>query len=151
MKILLAIDGSKFSESALQAVMAQAKPNHTDVRVLHVIEPIPDYADGLSWGYGLQSPNVLQEEREQAQALVEKAARELRDAGFQAETAVEVGDAKAAIRRRCRAMARRFDRARIAWKKRIGALLDGQRIGGRCAPRTLLGADRAEPSAHLNE
>jgi|HubBroStandDraft_6_1064221.scaffolds.fasta_scaffold1176349_1 nucleotide-binding universal stress UspA family protein len=97
MKILLAIDGSKFSESALQAVMAQAKPNQTDVRILHVIEPIPQYADGLSWGYGLQSPNVLQEEREQAQALVEKAAGELRDAGFQVETVVEVGDAKAVI------------------------------------------------------
>jgi nucleotide-binding universal stress UspA family protein len=97
MKILLAIDGSKFSESALQAVIAQIKPNQTDVRILHVIEPIPQYADGLSWGYGLQSPNVLQEEREQAQALVEKAAGELRDAGFQVETVVEVGDAKAVI------------------------------------------------------
>jgi nucleotide-binding universal stress UspA family protein len=67
------------------------------VSILHVIEPIPDYADGLSWGYGLQSPNVLQEEREQAQGLVEKAARELRDAGFQVDTLVEVGDAKAII------------------------------------------------------
>jgi nucleotide-binding universal stress UspA family protein len=97
MKILLAIDGSKFSESALQAVIAQTKPSRTDVRILHVIEPIPEYSDGLSFGYGLQSPNVLQEEREQAQGLVEKAARELRDAGFQVETLVEVGDAKAVI------------------------------------------------------
>jgi nucleotide-binding universal stress UspA family protein len=97
MKILLAIDGSKFSELAVKAVMAQTNPSHTDVRVLHVIEPIPDYADGLSWGYGLQSANVLQEEREQAQGMVAHAAQELRDAGFQVETAVEVGDAKAVI------------------------------------------------------
>jgi universal stress protein A len=97
MKILLAIDGSKFSEWAVQAVVAQTKPNHADVRILHVIEPIPQYADGLSWGYGLQAGNVLEEEREQAQGLLAKAARELRDAGFQVETAVEVGDAKAVI------------------------------------------------------
>jgi len=97
MKILLAIDGSKFSEWAVQAVMAQTKPNHADVRVLHVVEPIPEYADGLAWGYGLQSAGVLEEESEQAQGLVAKAARELRDAGFQVETAVEVGDAKAVI------------------------------------------------------
>ena len=63
------------------------------MRVLHVVEPIPQYADGLSWGYGLQSANVLEEERDQAQALVAHAARELRDAGFQVETVVEVGDA----------------------------------------------------------
>jgi len=97
MKILLAIDGSKFSQGAPQAVMAQAKPNHTDVRVLHVIEPIPQYADGLSWGYGLQSANVLEEEREQAQGMLAHAAQELRDAGFHVETVVEVGDAKAVI------------------------------------------------------
>ena len=59
--------------------------------------PIPEYADGLSWGYGLQSTSVLEEESEQAQGLVAKAARELRDAGFQVETAIEVGDAKAVI------------------------------------------------------
>jgi len=97
MKILLAIDGSKFSEWAVHAVMAQTKPNHSDVRILHVIEPIPEYADSLSWGYGLQSANVLQEEREQAQGLVAEAAHKLRDAGFQVETEIEVGDAKAVI------------------------------------------------------
>jgi universal stress protein family protein len=160
MKILLAIDGSKFSESAIKAVMALTMPNTSDVRVLHVIEPIPEYADGLAWGYGLQSANVLEEEREQAQGLVARAAQELRDAGFHVETVVELGDAKTVILdaaastlppRRCRAMARRFDRAWVPRAKRIGALLDGQRFGGRCAPRALLGADRAEPDARLNE
>jgi nucleotide-binding universal stress UspA family protein len=97
MKILLAIDGSKFSQAAMQAVLTQTKPNQTELRIVHVIEPIPEYADSLSWGYGLQSAEVLQEEREQAQGLVARAAQELRDAGFQVETAVEVGDAKAVI------------------------------------------------------
>ena len=39
MKILLAIDGSKFSEAAMQAVIAQAHSKDTEVRVLHVVEP----------------------------------------------------------------------------------------------------------------
>lgn len=97
MNILLAIDGSKFSQSAIQTVIAQAQPNNTDLRVLHVIEPIPEYADSLSWGYGLQAGEVLQEEREQAQGLVARAAQELRNAGFEVATAVEVGDAKTVI------------------------------------------------------
>lgn len=97
MNILLPIDGSKFSQLAVKAVIAQAKPDQSTLRLLHVVEPIPEYADGLSWGYGLQSADVLQEEREQAQGLVAKAAQELRDAGFQVETMVEMGDAKAVI------------------------------------------------------
>lgn len=97
MNILLAIDGSKFSQSAIHALIAQATPGQTNLRILHVIEPIPEYADSLSWGYGMQVGSVLQEEREHAQGLVARAAQELRDAGFQVETMVEVGDAKAVI------------------------------------------------------
>jgi nucleotide-binding universal stress UspA family protein len=44
MKILLAIDDSKFSEAAIQAVIAQAHSKDTEVRVLHVVEP-PCFAD----------------------------------------------------------------------------------------------------------
>ena len=97
MNILLAIDGSKFSQSAIQAVIKRASPKDTELRVLHVIEPIPEYADSLSWGYGLQSAAVLESEREQAQGLLARAAQELRDAGFQVATTLEVGDAKAVI------------------------------------------------------
>jgi len=97
MNILIAIDGSKFSQSAIQAVVAHINPHHAALRLLHVIEPIPEYADSLSWGYGLQSDRVLQEEREQAQGLLARAAQGLRDAGFDVATAVEVGDAKAVI------------------------------------------------------
>ena len=38
MKILLAIDGSKFSEAATQAVIAQAIPGKAEVRVVHVVD-----------------------------------------------------------------------------------------------------------------
>ena len=39
MKILLAIDDSKFSEAAVQAVIARHKLQGLEVRVLHAIEP----------------------------------------------------------------------------------------------------------------
>jgi hypothetical protein len=39
MRILLAIDDSKFTEAITQAVIRQARPADTEVRVLHVVEP----------------------------------------------------------------------------------------------------------------
>jgi nucleotide-binding universal stress UspA family protein len=39
MKILLAIDSSKFSELAIQSVIARGRGKDTEVRVLHVVEP----------------------------------------------------------------------------------------------------------------
>ena len=39
MKILLAIDESEFSQAAIQAVLAQAHPQGTEIHVLHVLEP----------------------------------------------------------------------------------------------------------------
>ena len=41
MRILLAIDDSKFSEAAIEAVIEQARPEDTEVRVLHVVESPP--------------------------------------------------------------------------------------------------------------
>jgi Universal stress protein family len=39
MRILLAIDDSKCSEVATEAVIEQARPQDTEVRVLQVVEP----------------------------------------------------------------------------------------------------------------
>src|SRR5664280_1486822 len=39
MKILTVIDDSKFSGDVLQAVIAQFRPEHIEVRVLHVLQP----------------------------------------------------------------------------------------------------------------
>jgi hypothetical protein len=38
MKILLATDGSKFSEAATQAVISQCRPQETEVTVLNVVD-----------------------------------------------------------------------------------------------------------------
>ena len=40
MKSLLAIDDSKYSVAATQTVIRQFQPRNTEVRVLHVVEPV---------------------------------------------------------------------------------------------------------------
>jgi nucleotide-binding universal stress UspA family protein len=95
LKILLAIDDSKFSQAATEVVATQAKPQGTEVRVLHVIEPIPIYPDGQAWGYG--GSEFTAEQRKEAEELVARAAQRLRDAGFQVTTAIEEGNPKVVI------------------------------------------------------
>jgi nucleotide-binding universal stress UspA family protein len=94
LKILLAIDDSKFSQAATEAVTAQAKPHGTEVRVLNVIEPIGIYPDGQAWGYGSE---FTAEQRKEAEELVARAGQKLRDAGFQVTTAIEEGNPKLVI------------------------------------------------------
>jgi hypothetical protein len=40
MKILFATDDSKFSAAAAKSLAEQFRPQHTEIRVLHVVEPI---------------------------------------------------------------------------------------------------------------
>ena len=42
MRILLALDDSKCSAGATDALIAQAKTKNAEVRVLHVVEPFPE-------------------------------------------------------------------------------------------------------------
>jgi len=90
MKILLAVDNSKFSEAAAQAVITQHQRQGTEVKVLHVVDlalPIPtSYAEGFR-----------QESLQQGEALVARTAERLRAAGLKAVTAVEEGDPKSRI------------------------------------------------------
>lgn len=97
MKILLAIDDSKFSEAAIEAVIRQATPQETEVRVLHVIEPIPIYPDGQAWGYGPEASQVLDEQRKEAEGLVARAGQTLREKNFKVMTDSEEGNPKVVI------------------------------------------------------
>jgi nucleotide-binding universal stress UspA family protein len=90
MKILLAIDDSKFSEAATQAVIAQYQPRGTEITVLHVVDiaiPIPTS----------DAAGFRQESLRQGKELVLRAAQLLGNAGYAAETAVEEGDARSKI------------------------------------------------------
>ncbi|MGA7795328.1 MAG: universal stress protein [Candidatus Acidiferrales bacterium] len=97
MKILLAIDDSKFSEAAIEAVIRQATSQETEIRVLHVIEPIPIYPDGKAWGYGPEASQVLKEQRKEAEELVARAGQTLREKNFKVMTAIEEGNPKEVI------------------------------------------------------
>jgi nucleotide-binding universal stress UspA family protein len=97
MKILLAVDGSKFSEAALQFVCSQNRPEHTTVRVVHILEPLAAVlpSTGVEPGYYPLVPadweQFQKEQLERAQGLVAKAAEQLRSAGYQADTLVREG------------------------------------------------------------
>lgn len=98
MKILLAIDNSKFSQIAMQAVAKQFRTKGTQVRVLHVVEPISAYfSTDMIPHFVPHIAKVEQERRKEAKELVQRAARKLRKVGFRTSEIVEAGDPKIKI------------------------------------------------------
>jgi nucleotide-binding universal stress UspA family protein len=100
MKILLAIDDSKFSEAALEMVMKQNRPEDTEVRVLHIAEPFTTLFPAVNAGAGYYPPEwdrFQKELSEHARELVERAADKLRKASFQADTLFREGAARPEI------------------------------------------------------
>jgi nucleotide-binding universal stress UspA family protein len=89
MRILLATDGSTFSETAAKAVASQFKPETTEVLVMEVVEPLvfsapPEMAAG--W-----TPDMTERRKELvklAEGSIAKAVDVLRPAGFKTETRV---------------------------------------------------------------
>lgn len=94
MKILLAVDPSKHSEAALRAVSSQCRPQDTEVRVLHVLQPIAFTATPqMAPTY---TPEMEQEGTE-AKALVDRIVGQLKGSGFRAEGMVSKGDIRECI------------------------------------------------------
>ena len=93
MKILMGIDDSKFSGDVLRAVVMQFRTEHTEVRVLHVLQPSAPAPPQMAPGYAPE----LDDQKKPAHELVERIANELRGAGFKVDTAVEVGDIRETI------------------------------------------------------
>ena len=93
MKILIGIDDSKFSEDVLRAIVTQFRTEHTEVRVLHVLQPIASAPPQMAPGYAPE----LEDQKKPARELVERIAKELRSAGFKADAVVEVGDIRERI------------------------------------------------------
>jgi nucleotide-binding universal stress UspA family protein len=94
MKILLAIDDSRFSEAAARSLTQQFRPQDTEVRVLHVVEPVAiSEPPQMSPGYYPEVEGRLPQARE----VVDKAAKTLSAAGFRVTPSVTMGDAKSVI------------------------------------------------------
>jgi nucleotide-binding universal stress UspA family protein len=96
LKILLAIDGSRFSEAATQAVIRQMRPEQTEVCVFHVVEPlllIPEFRLG-----NLEALKESEKQlRRHGENLVTRAEQLLRKAGFKVHTKIREGDHRAEI------------------------------------------------------
>lgn len=89
MKILLATDGSTFSESAARTVAAQFRPVETEVLVMEVVEPFVFSAPPeMAPGWAPESAERRKELIKLAEASMAKAVEILRPAGFKAETRV---------------------------------------------------------------
>lgn len=98
MKVLLAVDGSSFSDRATRLVVDQFRPEATEARVLHVDEWPRDLPASLAFaeGPGAAAAIVAAHDlrRANAAALVERAVDQLKHAGFRTTSAVVQGDAR---------------------------------------------------------
>ena len=76
MKILLAVDGSEYSNAALEEVIRRPWPRGTQVEVLSVAHAIPEFTDPRLMMRTIQM-ETLEHERKRAHEVVEKAAAAL--------------------------------------------------------------------------
>jgi nucleotide-binding universal stress UspA family protein len=95
-RILLAIDDSKFSKAASQLLIEQV-PNETEVRVLHVVEPLPCLLARGTGGYNPALDKLREARTRQAEDLVAKFAEMLSSNNLKVTTSVGKGDPKSKI------------------------------------------------------
>src|SRR5438445_412158 len=87
MKILLAVDNSKYSQAAVEEVIRRPWPSDTHIRVLSVVHPshmlLPVFL-----GAAVRYTSLI-EERERASHDIENAAKEIRERAPELHVAVE--------------------------------------------------------------
>jgi nucleotide-binding universal stress UspA family protein len=96
MKILLALDDSKYSEAAAQAIVRQMRSEGAEVCVFHVVVPLLIIPYGYM-GHVETLEAAQQEKLKEGKELAERTAQQLRSAGFQAYAVTEEGEPKTAI------------------------------------------------------
>ncbi len=93
-RIVVAIDGSKSSEATLRSLATQFSPPDTKVRILNVVRPLTiSVPPEMEAGYAPE----LDAQRNDARALVERAASTVGAAGFEVVTEVREGDVREMI------------------------------------------------------
>ena len=97
MRILLAIDSSRFSEAAIRAVAERGRPQDTEVRVLSVVESMPLLVSREMAGYDPALETAWESQKQNAEELVRKAAESLQVRGLRVATTVVEGDPKSKI------------------------------------------------------
>lgn len=98
MKILLATDGSKFSEAACRTIASELRAQETQVLVLQVVEPLVfSNPPQMAAGYAPEMAVRLQDQVKQARDCVASAAKQLQSAGFKAESRVIESEIRSGI------------------------------------------------------
>jgi nucleotide-binding universal stress UspA family protein len=98
MKILLATDGSKFSEAAIQAVATTIATKNSEVLVVQAVEPfLYSTPPQMAAGYAPELAEKREEQMKEAKASVAATAKTLQTAGFAVKTRVVEADARSAI------------------------------------------------------
>jgi nucleotide-binding universal stress UspA family protein len=98
MKILLATDGSKYSEAATQSVGSGFRTQGTEVLVLQVVEPLVfSTPPQMAHGYAPEMAARLQDKLKQAKESVARTAEILRKAGFKVDSRVAENEIRTGI------------------------------------------------------
>lgn len=98
MKILLATDGSKFSEAAIQEVAARINAKGAEVTILQAVEPLLfSVPPQMAPGYAPEMAGQREERLKEAKASLAVATKVLQGAGFAVSTRVVEADARTAI------------------------------------------------------
>lgn len=98
MKILLAIDGSKYSEAAAESLVSAFRTQSAEVLVLQVIEPLVFSAPPqMAHGYAPEMAARLQDQLKQARESVLRTAETVRKAGFKADSRVVENEVRTGI------------------------------------------------------
>jgi nucleotide-binding universal stress UspA family protein len=94
MRVLVGIADSKSAEQVLQTVVTQLSPAKTEVRLLHVLQPIsvssPPQMDRAF------TPE-LEAEKKAAQELIDSITARVANAGFKVDALIEKGDVRETI------------------------------------------------------
>lgn len=98
MKILLAVDGSKYSEAAMHAIEAMIRKENTEVLILQIVEPrIFSTPPQMAAGYEPEMAEIMKAQFKRAQEEVDRMTRALRSAGFNAKARVAEAETRAGI------------------------------------------------------
>jgi universal stress protein A len=94
MRVLVAVDGSKYGEAVVHSVAHFFNPQNAEVRLLHVLTPVVLASPPqMSSGYAPE----LEVQAKEARTLVDRFAERLRAKGFNADSVVETGDVRESI------------------------------------------------------
>jgi nucleotide-binding universal stress UspA family protein len=96
MKVLLAVDDSEYSRAALRALMAQIRPQHTKVCVLHVVElHVVDLETGMSGPETFEA--IRKAQIDDGKKLLTHFEKILKRTGYVTASVVKEGSPKATI------------------------------------------------------